>query len=82
MRLIGSVAIVGYDSSTQTKTLGTALVESQRIEDPVQIWLNKMTHHITEAEPSQKIIAGAQTLGVITDRAIESSVIEEKQKSF
>ena len=41
-----------------------------------------MTRHITEAEASQKIIAGAQTLGVITDRAIESSVIEEKQKFF
>ena len=64
------------------KNLGTALVESQWIEDQVQIWLNKMTRHITEAEASQKIIAGAQTLGVITDRALESSVIEDKQKSF
>ena len=64
------------------KNLGTALVESQWIEDQVQFWLNKMTRHITEAEASQKIIAGAQTLGVITDRAFESSVIEEKQKSF
>ena len=36
--------------------LGTALVESQWIEDQVQIWLNKMTRHITEAEASQKII--------------------------
>ena len=62
--------------------LGTALVESQRIQDQVQIWLNKMTRHITEAEASQKIIAGAQTWGVITDRALESIVIEEKQKSF
>ena len=64
------------------KNFGTALVESQWIEDQVQIWLNKMTRHITETEASQKIIAGAQSLGVITDRAIESSVIEEKQKSF
>ena len=32
------------------KNLGTALVESQWIEDQVQIWLNKMTRHITEAE--------------------------------
>ena len=64
------------------KNLGTALVESQWIEDQVQIWLNKMSRHITEAEASQKIIAGSQTLGVITDRAIESSVIEEEQKNL
>ena len=38
------------------KNLGTALVESQWIEDQVQIWLKKMTHHITEAEASQKIM--------------------------
>ena len=64
------------------KNLGTALVEPQWIEDQVQNWLNKMTLHITKAEASQKIIAGAHTMGVITDRAIESSVIEDKQKSF
>ena len=44
--------------------------------------LVEQTRHISEAEASQKIIAGGQTLGVITDRAFESSVIEEKQKSF
>ena len=43
------------------KNLGTALVESQWIEDQVQLWLSKMTRHISEAEASQKIIAGAQT---------------------
>ena len=64
------------------KHLGTALVESKWIENQVQIWLNKMTRHITEAEASQKIIAGAQMLGVITDRAIESSVTEEKPEKF
>ena len=64
------------------KNLGTALVGSQWIEDQVQIWLNKMTRHIGEAEASQKIIAGAQTLGTITERAIESEVIEEKAERF
>ena len=34
------------------------------------------------AEASQKIIAGAQTLGIITERAIKSSVVEEKQRGF
>ena len=53
-RLIGLVAIDGYDSSTPTKNLGTALVESQWIEDQVQLWLSKMTRHISEAEASQK----------------------------
>ena len=77
LRCISLVRLIDTD-----KNLGTALVESQWIEDQVQICLNKMTRHITEAEASQKIIAGAQSLGVITDRAIESSVIEEKQKSF
>ena len=36
------------------KNLGTALVESQWIEHQVQVWLNKITRHITEAEDSQK----------------------------
>ena len=45
--------------------LGTTLVESQWIQDQVQIWLNKMTRHITEAEASQKIIAGAQTSQIV-----------------
>ena len=44
------------------KNLGTALVESQWIEDQVQIWLNKITRHFSEAEASHKIIAGAPTL--------------------
>ena len=35
------------------KNLGTALVESQWIEDQVQHWLSKMTRHISEAEASQ-----------------------------
>ena len=74
-----SVAVDGYDPSTPTKNLGTALVESQWIEDQVQLWLSKMTRHISEAEASQKIIAGAQTSG-ITERAIKSSVIVEKQR--
>ena len=64
------------------KNLCRSQAESQWIEDQVQIGLNKMTRHITEAEASHKTIAGAQTLAVIKDRAIESSVIEEKQKSF
>ena len=76
-----SVAVDGYDPSTPTKNLGTALVESQWIEDQVQLWLSKMTRHISEAEASQKIIAGAQTSG-ITERAIKSSVIVEKQRVF
>ena len=54
------------------KNLGTALVELQWIEDQVHLWLNKMTRHISEAEASQKIIARAQTLGIIT--------VEEKQR--
>ena len=58
--------------------LGTALVESQWIE----LWLSKMTRHISEAEAPQKIIARTQTLGIITERAIGSSVIEETQGSF
>ena len=45
------------------KNLGTALVESQWIEDQVQLWLSKMTRHISEAEASQKVIAGAQNIG-------------------
>ena len=35
------------------KNLGTALVESQWIEDQVQVWLNKKTRHIPEVEASQ-----------------------------
>ena len=50
------------------KNLGTALVESQWIE----LWLSKMTRHISRT----------QTLGIITERAIGSSVIEEKQGIF
>ena len=50
-------------SSTPTKNLGTALVESQWIEDQVQLWRSKMTRHISEAEASQKVIAGAQNVG-------------------
>ena len=41
-----------------------------------------MTRHISEAEAMQKIIPRAQTLGIITERAIESSVIEGKRRGF
>ena len=55
------------------KNLGTALVESQWIEDQVQIWLNKMTRHITEAEASQKIIAGAQQIVQSSQMSLKKS---------
>ena len=64
------------------KNLGTALVESQWIEDQVQIWLSKMTRRISEAEASQKIVTCVQSLNVITERAIKSECIEEKQRGF
>ena len=81
-RLIGSVAIDGCDSSTPTKTLGQLWLSHNGFKIKFQIWLNKMTRHISEAEASQKIIAGAQTKGIIAERAIESSVIGEKQRGF
>ena len=62
--------------------LGTALVETQWIEDQVQLWLSKMTRHISVAGASHKIIVGTQTLWIITERAMKSSVIEEKQRGF
>ena len=55
-----SVAIDGFDSSTADQNLGTALVETQWIEDQVQLWLSKMTRRISDAEASQKIITGTQ----------------------
>ena len=41
-----------------------------------------MTRRITEAESSQKIITGTQSLRISTETTIRSSVIEEKQRSF
>ena len=64
------------------KNLGTALVESQWIEDQVQLWLSKMTRRISEAEASQKIVTCVETLSVITERAIKSEIIEEKERGF
>ena len=65
-------------SHRHRQNLGTALVESQWIEDQVQLWLSKMTRRISEAEASQKIVTCVQTLSVITERAIKSEIIEEK----
>ena len=64
------------------KNLGTALVESQWIEDQLQISFKQTTHHTSETEASQKNIAGGQTLGIITERVIETSVIEENHRGF
>ena len=50
--------------------------------DQVQISFKQTTHHTSEAEASQKIIAGGQTLWIITERVIESSVIEENHRGF
>ena len=81
-RLIGSVAIDGYDSSTPTKTLAMLWSSHSGLKIMFSFWLSKMTGHISEAEASQKIITGAQTLEIITERAIELSVVEEKQRNF
>ena len=59
-----------------------SMVESQWIEDQVQLWLSKMTRRISEAEASQKIVTCVQILSVITERAIKSEIIEEKQRGF
>ena len=81
-RLIGSVAIDGYDSSIPTKTLAQSWSNHSGLKIMFSFWLSKMTRHISEAEASLKIITGAQTLEIITERAIESSVVEEKQRDF
>ena len=41
-----------------------------------------MTRRISEAEASQKIVTCVQSLNVITERAIKSECIEEKQRGF
>ena len=41
-----------------------------------------MTRRISEAESSQKIITGTQSLRISTETTIRSSVIEENQRSF
>ena len=64
------------------KNLGTALVETQWIEDQVQLWLSKMTRRISEAEASQKIVTCVESLRTITERAIKSEIIEGTQRGF
>ena len=64
------------------KNLSTALVETQWIEDQVQLWLIKLTRRISDAEPSQKIVTCVQSLKIITERALKSEMIEEKQRRF
>ena len=70
------VRLIDIDSLRQK------LWHTQWIEDQVQLWLSKMTRRISEAEASQKIVTCVQSLKIITERALKSEMIEEKQRRF